>query len=80
MFLAVAAGLLLLQGVARAEPIKSDQVRNEPQEAAISSRTPQPSQARNQPQMDNPGGLPSHELRLDDLMLNGLLPANGCQG
>jgi hypothetical protein len=56
MFLAVAAGLLLLQGAARSEPIKSDQLRNEPQEAAISSRTPQRSQAWNQPQTANPTG------------------------
>jgi hypothetical protein len=79
MFLAAAAGLLLLGGVAQAEPIGSDQLRNQPQEAAI-SRSPQPSQALNQLQRYNPAGLPSYELRPDGLLLNGLLPANGWQG
>jgi hypothetical protein len=66
--------LLLLGGVAQAEPIGSDQLRNQPQEAAI-SRSPQPSQALNQLQRYNPAGL-----RPDGLLLNGLLPANGWQG
>jgi hypothetical protein len=79
MFLAAAAGLLVLGGVARAEPIGSDQLRNEPQEAAI-ARSPQPSLAVNQLQMHNPTGLPSYELRPDGLMLSGLLPAHGWQG
>jgi hypothetical protein len=79
MFLTAAAGLLLLSGVAQAEPNLSHGLRNEPQEAAI-SRTPQPSQALKQLQMYNPTGLPSYELRPDGLLLNGLLPANGWQG
>jgi hypothetical protein len=79
MFLTAATALLLLSGVAQAEPNLSHELRNEPQEAAI-SRTAQPSQALNQLQMYNPTGLPSYELRPNGLLLNGLLPANGWQG
>jgi hypothetical protein len=81
MFLAAAAALLVIGGAAQAEPIGSDQLANEPQEAAALVSTPhRPLPALNQVQSENPTGLPAYEMRPDGLMINGLLPAPGWQG
>jgi hypothetical protein len=81
MFLAAVAALLMIAGAAQAEPVGSDHLSNEPQEAAALARTTsRPLQAVNQLQSENPTGLPSYEMRSDGLMINGLLPAPGWQG
>jgi hypothetical protein len=80
MFLAAAAGLLMLGGAAQAEPFVAGHASNEPQEAAASVRSNRPSQALNRLQIANPTGLPSYEMRPDGLMINGLLPAQGWEG
>jgi hypothetical protein len=88
MFLAAAAGLMMLGGAAQAEPFVAGHASNDPQEAAASVRSNRPSQALNQLQIANPTGLPSYnptglpsyEMRPDGLMINGLLPAQGWEG
>jgi hypothetical protein len=80
MFLAAAAGLLMLGGAAQAEPVGSDRLSNESQEAAAPARINRTSQASSQLQIANPTGLPPYEMRPDGLMINGLLRANGWQG
>jgi hypothetical protein len=80
MFLAAAAGLLMLGGAAQAEPFVAGHASNDPQEAAASVRSNRPSQALSQLQSANPTGLPSYEMRPDGLMINGLLPAQGWEG
>jgi hypothetical protein len=81
MFLAAAAALLMIGGAAQAQPVGSDRLANEPQEAAaLPGTTPRPLRAANQLQSENSTGLPSYEMRPDGLMINGLLPAPGWQG
>jgi hypothetical protein len=80
MFLAAAAGLLMLGGAAQAAPFTAGSFSNEPQEAAAQASTHRPSLAWNQPRIENPTGLPAYEMRPDGLMINGLLPADGWQG
>jgi hypothetical protein len=80
MFLAAAAGLLMLGGAAQAEPFVAGHAANDPQEAAaVAKTTHRPSQV-NQLLIENPTGLPVDEMRPDGLMINGLLPAQGWEG
>jgi hypothetical protein len=80
VFLAAAAGLMMLGGAAQAKPFVAGHASNDPQEAAASVRSNRPSQDLNQLQIANPTGLPSYEMRPDGLMINGLLPAQGWEG
>jgi hypothetical protein len=71
MFLAAVAALLIIGGAAQAEPVGSDQLANEPQEAAALVSTPHRPLQVNQVQSENPTDLPSYEMRPDGLMING---------
>ena len=78
LFLAAAAGMLLLGGAVHANAASPDaSVQAQGATGAISGL---PIPSSNPLGLDNPTGLRSYEMRPDGLMINGLLPAPGWQG
>ena len=80
MFLAAAAALLMVGGVAQAKPIAAEARAVQLPTTVVVAKHQQTQLVNNPLAKDNPTGLPAYEMRPDGLMINGLLPANGWQG